>query len=44
MAESGCSDQKRWRELKKTATLIGVVAVLLITGAIVETWVITNVR
>ena len=36
--------QKRWRELKKTAILIGVVAVLLITGAIVETWVITNVH
>ncbi len=33
--------QHRWRELKNTAILIGIVAVLLITGAIVETWVIT---
>jgi len=36
--------QKRWIELKKTALLIGVVAALLITGAIVETWVITNIH
>ena len=36
--------QKRWRELKNTAILIGVVAALLITGAVVETWVITNVH
>jgi hypothetical protein len=35
--------QRRWRELKTTGLLIGVVAVLLITGAIVETWVITNI-
>jgi hypothetical protein len=35
--------QRRWRELKTTGLLIGVVAALLIAGAIVETWVITNV-
>jgi hypothetical protein len=32
--------QKRWWELKNTGILIGVVAALLITGALVETWVI----
>jgi len=32
--------QGRWRELKNTGILIGVVAALLITGALVETWVI----
>ena len=35
--------QRRWSELKNTGILIGVVAVLLITGAIVETWVITTI-
>jgi hypothetical protein len=30
--------QKRWREVKNTAILIGVVAVLLTVGAIVETY------
>lgn len=35
--------QRRWRELKNTGILIGVVAALLITGAVVETWVITAI-
>ena len=35
--------QRKWRELKNTAILIGVVAVLLIAGALVESWVITAV-
>jgi hypothetical protein len=35
--------QKRWSELKNTGILIGIVAALLITGAVVETWVITNI-
>ena len=35
--------QRRWEELKITGILIGIVAVLLITGAIVETWVITTI-
>ncbi len=35
--------QRRWGELKTTGILIGVVAALLITGAIVETWVITAI-
>jgi hypothetical protein len=35
--------QRRWSELKNTGILIGVVAALLITGAIVETWVITTI-
>ena len=33
--------QRRWRELKNTGILIGIVAALLITGALVESWVIT---
>ena len=33
--------QHRWGELKTAGILIGVVAALLITGAAVETWVIT---
>jgi hypothetical protein len=33
--------QRRWRELKTTAILIGVVALLLILGAIVETWAVS---
>jgi hypothetical protein len=32
--------QGRWRELKNTAITIGVVAALLITAAVVETWAI----
>jgi hypothetical protein len=32
--------QRRWLELKNTGILMGVVAALLITGALVETWVI----
>jgi hypothetical protein len=32
--------QRRFGELKNTGILIGVVAALLITGALVETWVI----
>jgi len=32
--------QRRWGELKNTGILIGIVAALLITGALVETWVI----
>jgi hypothetical protein len=35
--------QRRWRELKNTGILIAIVAALLITGAIVETWVITAI-
>ena len=33
--------QRRWRELKNTGILIGIVAALLIIGALVESWVIT---
>jgi uncharacterized membrane protein SpoIIM required for sporulation len=33
--------QKRWRELKWTGIFIAICAVLLIVGAIVETWIIT---
>jgi hypothetical protein len=33
--------QRRWRELKNTAILIGIVAVFLIIASLVETWVIT---
>ena len=36
--------QRRWGELKNTGILIGVVAALLITGAVVETWVITTIH
>ena len=32
--------QRRWRELKNTGILIGIVAALLVTGALVESWVI----
>jgi hypothetical protein len=35
--------QRRWGELKTTGILVGIVAILLITGAVVETWVITAV-
>jgi preprotein translocase subunit SecG len=35
--------QRRWCELKNTGILIGIVAVLLITGALVESWVITAI-
>ena len=35
--------QKRWSELKITGMLIAMVAALLITGAVVETWVITTI-
>jgi hypothetical protein len=35
--------QRRWSELKNTGILIAIVAALLITGAIVETWVITAI-
>jgi hypothetical protein len=35
--------QRRWGKLKTTGILIGLVATLLITGAIVETWVITAI-
>jgi hypothetical protein len=35
--------QHRWRELKNTGILIGIVAALLITAALVETWVITAI-
>jgi hypothetical protein len=33
--------QRRWRELKNTAILIGICALLLAIGAIVETWAIS---
>jgi hypothetical protein len=32
--------QRRWGELKNTGILIGIVAALLVTGALVESWVI----
>ena len=35
--------QHRWRELKNTGILIGIVAALLIAAALVETWVITAI-
>jgi hypothetical protein len=35
--------QRRWGELKNTGILIGIVAALLITAAIVETWVLTTI-
>ncbi len=35
--------QRRWRELKTTGILIGIVAALLLTGALVESWVITAI-
>jgi hypothetical protein len=33
--------QGRWRELKNTGILIGICAILLVVGAIVETWLIS---
>jgi hypothetical protein len=33
--------QRRWRELKNTGILIGLCALLLTIGALVETWAIT---
>jgi hypothetical protein len=33
--------QRRWSELKTTAILIGVVALLLTLGAIIETWAVS---
>jgi hypothetical protein len=33
--------QGRWRELKNTGILIGICALLLLIGAIVETWLIS---
>jgi hypothetical protein len=33
--------QKRWGEFKWTALFIGICALLLIVGAVVETWIIT---
>jgi uncharacterized membrane protein SpoIIM required for sporulation len=33
--------QRRWRELKNTGILIGICAILLAVGAIVETWLIS---
>ena len=33
--------QRRWRELKNTAILIGICALLLTIGAIIETYAIT---
>lgn len=35
--------QRRWRELKNTGILIGICAVLLVVGALVETWLINLV-
>jgi len=35
--------QRKWGELKNTAILIGIVAVLLIVGAVVETWLISTI-
>jgi hypothetical protein len=36
--------QRRWRELKNTGILIGIVAALLIAGALVESWVIIAIH
>jgi hypothetical protein len=33
--------QRRWRELKNTAILIGICAAILIVSAIVEVWIIS---
>jgi uncharacterized membrane protein SpoIIM required for sporulation len=33
--------QRRWRELKNTAILIGICAAILVIGAIVEVWLIS---
>jgi uncharacterized membrane protein SpoIIM required for sporulation len=33
--------QRRWRELKNTAILIGICAAILVVGAVVEVWLIT---
>jgi hypothetical protein len=33
--------QRRWRELKNTGILIGICAILLLIGAIVEAWLIS---
>jgi hypothetical protein len=35
--------QRKWGELKNTAILIGIVAILLIVGAVVETWLISTI-
>jgi uncharacterized membrane protein len=35
--------QRKWGELKNAAILIGIVAVLLIVGAVVETWLISTI-
>jgi len=35
--------QRKWRELKNAAILIGIVAALLIVGAVVETWLISTI-
>jgi hypothetical protein len=35
--------KRKWRELKNAGILIGIVAILLTIGAIVETWLITAV-
>jgi hypothetical protein len=35
--------QRKWRELKNAAILIGIVAALLIVGSIVETWLILTI-
>jgi hypothetical protein len=31
----------QWHELKNTAILVGLCAILLLTGAIIETWLIS---
>lgn len=33
--------QRRWRELKNTGILIGICAILLVVGAVVEAWLIS---
>jgi hypothetical protein len=35
--------QRKWGELKNAAILIGIVAALLIVGAVVETWLISTI-
>lgn len=35
--------QRKWGELKNAAILIGIVAVLLIVGSVVETWLISTI-
>lgn len=35
--------QRRWKELKNAAKFIGIVAIFLIVGAVIETWLIMTI-